>query len=147
MGWDIESHAEKRAYNGWIRIHGIMPFTQRNYGVFGFLADVMNLSAVTPISRPRGVPPDASDEVNAAYKACAGDVSAASWLSLAELTNFNYDAEIEDRRVRIGGSAGTCPPGQGRRMSFRELLEPAFFKDLEALKKADAERVVFWFDH
>ena len=66
MGRDINSHAERRVNNGWIRIGGIQPFMQRNYGVCGFIADVMNLSAVTPVSQPRGVPPDASDEVTAA---------------------------------------------------------------------------------
>jgi hypothetical protein len=87
MGWDINSHAEKRANDRWIRIAGIQPFAERMYGVYAFLADVMNLYAVTPISRPRGLPPDASDEVSSEWQECAGDASTASWLSVAELTS------------------------------------------------------------
>ena len=150
MGWDIHAYAEKRVSGRWTLIDGLHPFDERNYGVFGFLADVMNLSAVPPISQARGLPTDASEQVIAVcaeWAAEAAEMAAPSWLLLTELTSFDYEVEMEDRRVRSGRSAGTCSPGNGRRVTFRQFLGANFFRDLDALQRAGAERVVFWFDH
>ena len=114
--------------------------------MYGFLAGVRNYSAIPPISEPRGLP-DASPFVDGdEYENRLGDHSF-SWLSLDELTAFNYDAPLEDRRVTRNGDGGrTCDSGEGEMTTYRDFLGPSFFKDLEKLKAAGAERVVFGFD-
>ena len=97
MGCDIHSRAEQRDENGkWQVIAGFPPFDWRDYGMYGFLAGVRNYSAVPPISQPRGLPSDAPevDEDDG----WLGDHSY-SWLSVEELTTFDYDAAVEDCRV------------------------------------------------
>lgn len=44
-------------------------------------------------------------------------------------------------------ASSTCDPGEGKAETFREFLGKWFFDDLEKLKEAGAERVVFWFDN
>jgi hypothetical protein len=93
-----------------------------------------------------GCPPNASDpDYFEDYHSCG-------WLSLQELTDFDYDQEMEDRRVTIqtgpnswfGGH--TAEPGGGKKMSYRQFLGEAFFADLKDLQDAGAERVIFGFD-
>jgi len=147
MGCDIHSRAEKRVNGKWEAIDGLAPFDWRSYGVFGFLANVRNYSAIPPLSEPRGLPDDAhyGDEDD------LGDHSF-SWLSLDELLAFNYDAPVEDRRVtrQVAPNAWdggcTAEPGAGNMTTYREFLGPQFFGDLEKLKAAGAERIVFGFD-
>jgi len=65
MGCDIHSHAERRNADGnWEYLADIRPFNWRNYGLFGWLADVRNYSAIKPIADGRGVPEDASATVH-----------------------------------------------------------------------------------
>lgn len=154
MGCDIHTFAEKRNATGqWEAIDGMAPFDSRNYGAFGFMAGVRNYSAITPISLPRGIPEDVSAAVKEEHEDWDCDAHSASWLSVAELLAFNYDAECEDRRCTVQLSAncwsgaGTCEPGKGERQTFRQFLGEWFMRDLEELKEAGAERVVFWFDN
>lgn len=138
MGCDIHSYAEKKDDSGrFQRVPVLEPFENRSYGTFGFLADVRNYSAVPPIAPRKGFPDDASAAVKEEYESWGMDAHSASWLSLQELLAFNYDAEMEDRRE----------PGQGKKQTFREFLGPYFFEDIEKLKAAGADRVVFWFDN
>lgn len=148
MGCDIHSQAERKVNGKWEIVPDIVPFDWRSYGMFAFLAGVRNYSAITPLSKPRGLPADAVERDDGD---CGGDHSH-SWLSLEELLAFDYDASMEDRRyTRQEGpnsfnGAATCEPGQGEKTTYREFLGEAFFKDLEKLKAAGAERVVFGFD-
>ena len=79
------------------------------------------------------------------------DVVAPSWLSMQELLHFDYEKLFEDRRVARRAPAGyvdhaaTGEPGEGRIVTYREFLGPAYFEELERLSKSGAERVVFWF--
>jgi hypothetical protein len=156
MGCDISLYAEKRVDDKWVQVEVEgNPFGERQYGKFGFLADVRNYSAVTPIAPQRGMPPDTEASFLRGYAedAAEGNVHSASWLTIAELEAFNYDAMMEDRRVTRVVSAGyrdggcTCDPGEGKKMTYREFFESTdFFESLAALKAAGAERVVFWFD-
>lgn len=148
MGCDIHSTAEKKVSGQWQVIPDLHPFDWRSYAMFGFLANVRNYSAVTPISDPRGLPPDAALGDEYAY----GDHSL-SWLSVQELLDFDYDRMTEDRRYmgpdpRDGFMNGalTAEPGDGKAMTYREFLGDAFFEDLQKLKDAGAERIVFGFD-
>lgn len=133
------------------------PFGWRNYGVFGFLANVRNYSGVTPISEPRGLPADFDR-----YPYEVGEDNwignhSFSWLSVDELEAFNYDAVMVDRRVTehffradgsYGGSSGgaTAPPNIGKAMTWREFLGSDFFHDITELRRIGADRVVFGFD-
>lgn len=154
MGCDIHSFAERKLESGrWSAIKGLEPFGSRNYGTFGWLAGVRNYSDLTPISEPRGLPTPVSATVKREYNRWECDAHTPSWLSVAELQAVDYDQVIEDRRctrrmangVLNGGS--TCAPGEGEKQTLREFLGPWFFKDLDALVAAGAERVVFWFDN
>lgn len=124
------------------------PFGWRNYGVFAFLAGVRNYSGVVPFSEPRGLPDDMKGSEDS-YR--FGDHSF-SWLSVAELTSFDYDSEMEDLRVTRQISANhwsggeTAEPGGGEMMSWRKFLGDNFFDDLTELQRIGADRVVFGFD-
>lgn len=148
MGCDIHSTAEKKINGKWTLIEGLEPFDWRSYGMYGFLADVRNYSAVPPLSHPRGIPDDAV-HANDPWK--YGDHSY-SWLSVEELTTFDYDEPVEDRRYMgmdprgFMNGALTAEPGKGEMTTWREFLGESFFEDLESLKKAGAERIVFGFD-
>lgn len=149
MGCDIHSRAEKRVGGKWQVIPGFEPFDWRSYGMYGFLANVRNYSAVPPLAEPRGIPEDAPpDDEEGIW---LGDHSF-SWLSLEELLAFNYDAPLEDRRYtrqeapNFWNGAATSEPGQGTMTTYREFLGDAFFKDLQKLQEMGAERIVFGFD-
>ena len=154
MGCDIHVCAERRDGDRWVHVSiEAEPFSNRNYCVFGFLANVRNYFAVQPIATPRGFPADASDYARDDYEYYACDVHTPSWLMVEELTNYDYDQTIEDRRyIRQEGpnyfnGAATCELGAGKRVPLREFLGEKFFGDLAALSEAGAERVVFWFDN
>ena len=151
MGCDIHSRAERKVGGKWEVIPGLAPFNWRSYGMYGFLANVRNYSAVPPLAEPRGIPDDAPKVGEYDEYSDLGDHSY-SWLSVDELLAFNYDAPVEDRRVTVqvapncwnGGA--TAEPGGGEKTTYREFLGEAFFKDLEKLKAEGAERIVFGFD-
>ena len=149
MGCDIHSFAERKLDSGrWSAIKGVYPFGARDYGTFAWLAGVRNYSALTPISRPRGLPSPVSATVAREYEAWSGDAHTPSWLSVAELQAVDYDQAIEDRRCTRNGNGGsTCEPGEGEKQTLREFLGPRFFKDLDKLVASGAERIVFWFDN
>jgi hypothetical protein len=148
MGTDITCRAERRDKGGnWITIDGLSPFNWRSYGIFGFLADVRNHSAVPPIAPQRGLPDDVDPATRDYYEDWENGNHGASWLTLRELLVFDYDQEFEDRRMIRNGDGGvTCDPGEGKRVTYREFLGDAYFDDIEELKAAGAERIVFWFD-
>lgn len=123
----------------------------RHYGLFGWLADVRNYSAVPPISQPRGLPDDVSSELYAVYMEEEPDSHSATWLSLDELIDFNYDAYLEDRRVMINGNGGcTARPGEGVLETYRGFLPDVYFRDLEILAHQNDPaniRIILWFDN
>lgn len=149
MGCDIHSVAERRADGKWEAIKGFAPFDWRSYGMFGFLANVRNYSAIPCISEPRGLPDDSPFSED--HSDC--DYHSGSWLSVDELSAFDYEQEIEDRRVtrqvapNMWSGAVTAEPGEGAKTTFREFLGEGFFDDLQKLKDIGAERIVFCFDN
>jgi hypothetical protein len=56
MGCDIHLQAHKLHKDGTYTVLDFVPFAQRSYGTFGFLADVRNHSCVPPIAEPRDLP-------------------------------------------------------------------------------------------
>lgn len=154
MDCDIHSHAERRNADGaWEDIPELAPFDWRSYGMYGFLAGVRNYSAVTPIAEPRNIPDDASKVVKSHFEAWECDAHNASWLSVTELVEFDYDTGMEDRRIarQVGMNSWnggcTAEAGEGRATTYREFLGEGFFEELAKLKTAGVERIVFWFDN
>lgn len=153
MGCDIHAYAERKVGDKYEAIRDVSPFDYRNYGLYGWLADVRNYSAVTPIAAKRGLPDDMSADVREEYELWEMDAHSASWLALSELLAFDYDQQMEDRRVtrQVGPNAWsgaiTCDPGEGEKTTYREFFGGRFFDDLEKLKASGADRVVFWFDN
>lgn len=152
MGCDIHSLAEGQANGQWVKLD-VEAFEERSYRLFGWLAGIRNYSGVTPIAAGRGFPNDASTAAAEDYASWAGDAHSAGWVNLAELLAVDYEQLIEDRRVTkqiapnfwTGGE--TCEPGEGKKQTLRGFLGHQYFVVLERLRKAGAERVVFWFDN
>jgi len=121
-----------------------MPFGGRNYSIFAFLAGVRNFSGVQPIAPTRGLPPDAGR-----WKGVKLGRWDHSWLLIHELGAFDYDAEMEDRRIKQLGTHYdqpiSLPPGQGVRQSWRAFLTDLYFNELSELQRIGADRVVFGF--
>lgn len=145
MGMDIYIVSQKKTENGWQNVE-FLPFDWRSYGMFGFLADVQNFSAVPPISPARGLPDDFEDS-----ETFVG-LHGFSWLSISELQSFNYDVGFEDRRTMVETSPGRwngahqAKPGGGKKTTVREFLGTAFFKDLALAQAQGIDRIVFGFD-
>lgn len=155
MGCDIHIWAERKTADGYEPItdvqfaEGSAPFDWRSYGMYGFLADIRNYSAIQPIAERRGFPEDASHDAAEDYHDYWGvDAHSPSWLTVQELTAFDYDQPLEDRRVMRNNNGGsTCDPGEGEMTTYRAFLGVQFFADLEKLAACGADRVVFWFDN
>lgn len=147
MGTYIHTFAERRKIDGsWEEIEGVDFFSQQNYSMFGFLADVRNYSMTPTIALPRGLPDDVSCSIACEHESYGLYAHTASWLSLKELLEFNYDATFENRRVIVNASgAHTCKPGMGEITTYRESFCEQFQTDLLLLRAIGAERIVFWF--
>lgn len=158
MGCDIHSYVEQQDSTGqWQYIPGDWPddgpFGWRSYGTFGFLADVRNSSCVPPLAARRGLPADLSIQV--IFKRQEDDAitwtHSTSWLTVDELSAFDYDATFEDRRITVGSDGqATAQPGGGKTVTYREFLGESFFQDLNKLQKLNEQRptrIVFWFDN
>lgn len=152
MGCDIHLNYQRKTEMGWedvsfpaVEIDNYdtwWPLGYRSYGLFGFLVGVRNYSHVPPLSNLRGLPDDFAhdDETD------IGDHSF-SWLSLEELTFFDYDQSFEDRRtMRDGNGAADAGAGNGEQTTFREFLGPGYFTDLQRMIDAGVDRIVFGFD-
>lgn len=162
MGCDIHTFVEVRQGDTWhyfaehifTDLDGptAEPFAWRSYGTFGFLADVRNYSHVPVIAPPRGFPDDVTAEVVLVWRELWDqDGHSASWLTVAELTAFDYDQVFWDRRVtKNGNGAALADEGEGEHLTVREFLGTGFFHDLDQLATLGAPedvRVVFWFDN
>jgi hypothetical protein len=162
MGTYIKAYAEQRHGGQWVAAsidrvlikgddsHAAHVWDTQNYTMFGWLADVRNYAMIPPLSQPRGLPPDVSDEIAALYHR-TGDNHSCSWVLLEELSKFDYDATFEDRRTGDGGHqyGDTYPSSMGRIVTYRSIFADTFWEDIEAMKKLarpEYVRVVFWFD-
>lgn len=146
MGCDIHTYAQKKVNDKWETIPYV-PFDWRSYGMFAFLADVRNYSRVIPISEQRGLPEDFDGDLDPSF------YHSHSWLTVTELLEFDYDQNMEDRRVarmigpNVFSGGETADPGDGLMTTYREFLGEAFFEDLQHLQEIGAERIVFAFDN
>jgi len=173
MGCDIHSFAEVRRNNKWeiVKEHfsldefnrkyynkekGDNPFDWRSYSMFGFLAGVRNYSCCEPISESKGIPEDVCEEIKEEYERWDSDAHSASYLTLRELIEFDYNQILWDRRITREESpncfngAALANEGEGKMITYREHLGESFFKHLEELNQLgelDDVRIVFWFDN
>lgn len=171
MGCDIHAFAEKRKDKKakWVLVTDVFPlsdfdkdwykkekgdhpFDWRQYGMYGFLADVRNYSHVPVIAEPKWViPEDATKEVKEEFEKWNGDAHTATWLTAKQLLDFDYDQVFWDKRVtRDGDGAAEANEGEGEHLTIREFLGEEYFEHLETLKSlGDPEnvRVIFWFDN
>lgn len=193
MGCDIHSFAEVKRNGKWEVVKncftlsdfdkkysktekGDEPFENRDYSVFGFLADVRNYSHCECITgSPRGLPDD-SEYLNELIRSDYSDSKqlrsrkvdlendydshSLSYVTLAELLAFDYDKTFWNRRISrttynaSGGShtngAAIAEEGEGETITYREHLGEWFFthiEDLKAIGEPENVRVVFWFDN
>jgi hypothetical protein len=125
MGCDIHLAVERRVRylsqpnDTWERAERVVPsrwsgegmeredwYDNRNYSLFAILAGVRNGSGfagtdlgdpVVPISEPRGVPEDVSDEVRKEIEQWDIDGHSHSWFTIGELLAFDWDQKITHR--------------------------------------------------
>ncbi|MBA4495444.1 hypothetical protein ACFO25_19230 [Paenactinomyces guangxiensis] len=72
--------------------------------MFAVLADVRNEAGIEPIDYPRGLPSDVSSLIREEYQTfkdecCEGEVHSASWFTLKELLEFEWDKEVIHKGV------------------------------------------------
>lgn len=184
MGCDIHSFAEVRnkETGKWEKVGYVFPesdnkmtdepFSVRSYSVFGFIANVKNLSESPFLQEYRGLPDD-SEYLNAVeeveyFHHIEKETKKSQieergyfgygYLILKEITDFDYDQSFEDRRYASwpdgkhikGTGSERCEPGQGEMVKYKDFLPSQFFEDVEILKTlGDPEdvRIVFWFDN
>lgn len=104
MGCDIHGWIEVRKYNwseDWDACMDIQSIVGRNYRMFGALFDVRNYDQFNSTAPDRGLPADVSDEVKAAYEHWENDAHSASWITLQEIKNINWDECGESPSERI----------------------------------------------
>ena len=160
MGTDIHAYAELRNDAGqWEEIPNYEPFGGRNYDTFSLFAGVRfrndyystfsgwgNGGILTgmrvtphPIDQPRGLPKDVSHSVKARSDDWGRDGHDHSWLSVDELTSYNYDKPLRDRNIE-------SVPEDFANSTVREALGENYFNELAQLQESKAERIIFWFD-
>jgi hypothetical protein len=79
----------------WVSTGKTPIYENRNYSVFAVLAGVRNRDKITPISKPKGLPPDFEvvDEHYTMFDKDMGDHSY-SWLTLAELQAYPWQCSV-----------------------------------------------------
>lgn len=101
MGCDIHCYAEKRNKYGKWEIVGdnYQPYNNRNYNLFSILANVRNGTAFSgcktgegfiPISNPKGVPSDASEDYVSIVEQWDSNGHSHSYFTLRELLDYDW---------------------------------------------------------
>ena len=95
--WEIVGNVKKEE-DGWVSID-YEPYHDRNYNLFAILANVRNGTAFAgcktgegfnPISNPKGVPSDASEEYASIVEQWDGDGHSHSYFTLRELLDYDW---------------------------------------------------------
>lgn len=100
-GW----YSEDRPLSSWNQPMLVAPLNDRNYRLFAILADVRNGEKnsvdngdwVQPLADPKGVPFDASEEWLKEVEEWGEDLHSASFFTLAELDEHDWDAIVFNR--------------------------------------------------
>lgn len=122
MGCDIHIYVEKKEDGRWIPVdewvqdeYGIsyVPYQKqiydgRNYDLFAMLADVRNGygfagvdtgNGFIPISLPKGLPDDVSDNIKNVSDSWGRDGHSHSWLTLKELIDYDWNQTNKSRGI------------------------------------------------
>ncbi len=100
MGCDIHARLEIKLDDTWFICldkdgEPLEPFYNRNYNVFAMLANVRNYGDLISISQRKGIPEDASIEVNTFIREYGVDGHSHSYLTLQDLLNYDLIRDIE----------------------------------------------------
>lgn len=174
MGCDIHAHYERRV--GWTRTEDFELWADkgdaeldRQYELFALLAGVRNDGYnVKPISEPKGLAPNMSEELEAYVEGYSADGHSHSYLTLAELKAADLQQEIEDDHLILsrdekgqiesycGSTTGPHEGPIGKRPLFGVFPGSAdqfhrLIQEMEALKldgyTDEDVRLVFFFDN
>lgn len=101
MGCDIHMYVEHKVGNKWV-FETTFYDNHRHYALFSLLADVRNEDElIIPISTPKGIPSQISDEVKYEYDLWDCDAHSHSYYSLAEL--FRYKEASKTNTITHSG--------------------------------------------
>lgn len=120
MGCDIHMHVECKKQGRWV-LHSNDIYDGRDYELFGILAGVRG--RCVPISHPKGLPFDVTDEVKRLHDSWGEDAHSSSWLTFNEIYNSRFDYD-------------------------NTSLQHIALEMLRAKRDQQSEyvRIVFWFD-
>jgi len=108
-------------------------YLDRDYTLFAVLAGVRSwVNAFSPISRPKGIPPDASPGYNAMCEKWRGDGHSHSWLTIKEIQDYDFS--------KVHRVLSDEPP---RLQYFQENFIPSALK----FGKPENVRICFFFDN
>ncbi len=112
MGCDIHFYVERKIDGKWVQQFKNVPdpgpwkhnskywYTERNYILFGLLAGV-RCDDITPLSPPRGIPDDLSDDLLIEYNEIGISDHSHSYYLLSELLKYKNDYTIMTGYVNI----------------------------------------------
>lgn len=168
MSCDIYAFAEVKGKNNkWEKVNDKIfptyygektdePFSVRSYSLFGFLANVRNYAYCPVIAQPKGLPNDSEYLNSIGGENWVSDGGNASYLTLKELLEFDYEQVFENKRMAKQTSSNSwtgahiTTTDKGQKMTVKEHLEGSrFFQNLEVLKtlgEPEDVRVLFYFD-
>lgn len=136
MGTDVDFYLVKKDENDVYHYVADLDYSNRNYALFGWLANVRNYSDIPNISELTYVKLEHNFEEN--YL-----IGSYSIVSCRILRTFDYDQPVEDRRVtvqtgpRSWNGGATCKPGGGKMTTYRDLFDDEWFEIINELTEED----------
>lgn len=128
----------------------VMEFhSDRNYALFGLLADVRNYDYEHYIDAPRGLPDDVTDYVKHIHEDWFDDAHSTSYFTLKELIDY-YDNNCDDMGDYTVISLTNLIEDLKKRADELGVIYDFCWNGRsyeEAYNKSDKIRIVFWFDN
>ena len=130
VGWEHYSSISFECHNlgGDVR----QPFRDKNYNLFGWIADVKNYSKVTPFTHTKTLPDNLSTIVsNNIKKNCLH-----TFFFTRELLRVDYSQIVEDRRKLIYSKGDyTVDKGKGFKMKLSDYLGVDVMNTIDKMKE------------
>jgi len=133
-GWMETKHGGSNNVKVWWNQELEVP-RDRNYDFFGILADVRNYAGAKPISEPKGVPSDVSEEVKEEIEHWGADGHSYSYVTLKEFDDYDWESESIDGRIST------------IRKSTGEELGKALYDYRQDLSKEELDKIDVEFKH
>ncbi len=143
MGCDIHGFVEIKRNDKW-KLSDVEIPEDRSYDTFAILAGVRNYVNAIPISEPKGLPEDLSEEsknddnIQHLEYWQEGDGHSFSWLTLKEILDYNWEQEFADSR------------NDYKLVKAKDAICNSWTCFITYLKTVELEpeniRIVFWFD-